>query len=180
MILKKSLHKYSLRVPLDLQFLLKCANGMAIFFYYPLFTAYEHFQRTFATINISGLRQEETIHLCKSFLEEDIGYHLTIPFLDELDPDEHGLREPLHVRLVMRDTEILPQDRISSRQCPPVLENPYKYFVSSSTKPNALVMYVQYDHEEYYSVPEAFIDKINKRILTDQTVSVTRTISSRP
>lgn len=60
------------------------------------------------------------------------------------------------------------------------MENPFRYFISASAKPDAVIIYVKYDHEEYYSVPEAFVDKIDSKISTDQDASITRSIGFRP
>lgn len=154
--------------------------GIIQYLQYLHFTAYVRFQRTFATKNVTELRHGEARIMCKFILEMDPKYRLTLAAEDELNPNEYLSRTTIQVRLIMRDTEKLPQDKIRSRQCPPVIQNSFVYFLSTSAKNKAaIIVYVKYDHDEDYSVPEAFVDHRNNISIEKSSSSLSaRLISS--
>lgn len=64
--------------------------------------------------------------------------------------------EANNIRLVLRDAENLPGEKLRIRQCPPVSDFSFEHYATSSSHKNGILLYQKYQRTEYV-IPIALV-----------------------
>lgn len=109
-------------------------------------TAYERFNITHGITGVIGMKVKKFSKMCRRILSTvkfKFGFYSSTTDPPCKTSDEN-------IRLLMRDAENLPAEKIRVRQCPAVSDILFLHYMTISTQENAVLMYEKY--EKYHNI----------------------------